>query len=127
MLLSMSFEKLQRNGTKPYLRFRCLRTNIGVANAKIGPQGWQCANEDGMSPFFCLNKCPPSRLLGATSELKIVIKNIVNQITTTAANHQKWLICSLPQAPNLDRKEKIQERITFRIFGKCFIPENPIF
>lgn len=51
-LLSISSEKLRRNGIRPHCRFRRLRTDGAVVKAKIGQSGRQRERRDAMCPSF---------------------------------------------------------------------------
>lgn len=47
-LLSISSEKLKRNGIRPHCRFRRLRTDVVSVNAKMGQSGRQRERSDAM-------------------------------------------------------------------------------
>lgn len=47
-LLSISSEKLKRKGIRPHCRFRRLRTDVDVVNAKMGQSGRQRDRRDAM-------------------------------------------------------------------------------
>lgn len=55
-VLSMSSEKLRRNGIRPHCKFSRLRTDVVVVNAKIGQSGRQRDKRDAMWPVFVYTK-----------------------------------------------------------------------
>ncbi|RYR71162.1 hypothetical protein Ahy_A02g005460 [Arachis hypogaea] len=65
-LLSISSEKLRRNGIRPHWRFRRLRTDGVVVKANIGQSGRHLDNRDAMHPVFVYTKsASTSKLLAA--------------------------------------------------------------
>lgn len=51
-LFSISLEKLKRKGVRPHCRFRRLRTDVVVVNAKIGQSGRHRDKREAMCPFL---------------------------------------------------------------------------
>lgn len=51
-LLSISSEKLTRNGIRPHCRFRRLLTDVVLVKAKIGQSGRQRDRRDAVWPVF---------------------------------------------------------------------------
>lgn len=51
-LLSMSSEKLRRNGISPHCRFKRLLTEAVFVKAKIGQSGRHRETNDAMCPLF---------------------------------------------------------------------------
>lgn len=47
-LLSISSEKLRRNGIRPHCKFKRLRTDVVVVNAKMGQSGLQRDRRDAI-------------------------------------------------------------------------------
>lgn len=67
-LLSISSEKLKRNGIRPHRRFRRLRTDVVLVKAKIGQSGRHLDKRDAMWPVFVYTKsASTSRLFAAKS------------------------------------------------------------
>ena len=66
-LLSMSSEKLRRNGISPHCRFKRLLTEVVFVKAKIGQSGRHRETRDAMCPFFVYTKTASTpRLLAAS-------------------------------------------------------------